>query len=62
MDISSADAEAKFIAASVKDWIDSGIAPSEIGIAVRAKWLSSKIEQRSEGGRDRQRRPGEGVR
>jgi superfamily I DNA/RNA helicase len=40
----SADAEAKFIAASVKDWIDSGIAPSEIGIAVRAKWSTSKIE------------------
>nr|WP_231122536.1 UvrD-helicase domain-containing protein [Mycobacterium colombiense] len=40
----SPDAEAKFIAASVKGWIDSGIAPSEIGIAVRAKWLTSKIE------------------
>jgi len=40
----SADAEAKFIAASVKAWIDSGIAPSEVGIAVRAKWLTSKIE------------------
>lgn len=39
-----ADAEATFIASSVKDWIDSGIAPSEIGIAVRAKWLTSKIE------------------
>lgn len=40
----SADAEVKFIAASVKAWVDSGIAPSEIGIAVRAKWLTSKIE------------------
>jgi hypothetical protein len=40
----TAGAEAKFIAASVKDWIDSGIAQSEIGIAVRAKWLTSKIE------------------
>ena len=40
----SAEAEAKFIAASVKDWIDGGIAPSEIGIAVRAKWQTSKIE------------------
>jgi superfamily I DNA/RNA helicase len=40
----SADEEAKFIASSVKDWIDSGIAPSEIGIAVRAKRLTSKIE------------------
>jgi hypothetical protein len=41
----TADTEAKLIAASVKEWIDEGIAPSEIGIAVRAKWLSSKIEQ-----------------
>jgi hypothetical protein len=41
----TADAEAKLIAASVKEWIDEGIAPSEIGIAVRAKWLSAKIEQ-----------------
>lgn len=40
----TADAEAKFIAASVKDWVDGGIAPSEIGIAVRARWLTSKIE------------------
>lgn len=40
----SADAEATSIAATVKEWIDSGIAPSEIGIAVRAKWLTSKIE------------------
>jgi superfamily I DNA/RNA helicase len=40
----TAEAEAKVIAASVKDWIDSGIAQSEIGIAVRAKWLTSKIE------------------
>lgn len=40
----SADAEAAFIAATVQEWIDDGIAPSEIGIAVRAKWSSSKIE------------------
>ena len=40
----SAEVEAKFIAASVKEWVDSGIAPSEIGIAVRAKWLTSKID------------------
>ncbi|ORB68800.1 UvrD-helicase domain-containing protein [Mycolicibacterium tusciae] len=39
----SADEEAKFIASSVKEWIDSGIAPSEIGIAVRAMWSASKI-------------------
>lgn len=40
----SADTEAAFIAKTVQDWIDSGIAPSEIGIAVRAKWSASKIE------------------
>jgi superfamily I DNA/RNA helicase len=40
----SADEEAKFIASSVEDWIDSGISPSEIGIAVRAMWSASKIE------------------
>lgn len=40
----SADEEAKFIASSVKEWIDSGIAPSEIGIAVRSMWSASKIE------------------
>lgn len=40
----SADAEAAFIATTVQDWIASGIALSEIGIAVRAKWSASKIE------------------
>ncbi len=40
----NADAEATFIAETVQGWIDSGIAPSEIGIAVRAKWSASKIE------------------
>jgi superfamily I DNA/RNA helicase len=40
----SAGEEAKFIASSVKDWIDSGISPSEIGIGVRAMWSASKIE------------------
>ncbi|MFA1705969.1 UvrD-helicase domain-containing protein [Mycobacterium intracellulare] len=40
----SAEAEAKFIAASVQDWIDTGISASEIAIVVRAKWLTSKIE------------------
>ena len=40
----SAASEAEFIAASVKDWISGGITPSEIGIGVRAKWLTSKIE------------------
>ncbi|MCV7195929.1 UvrD-helicase domain-containing protein [Mycobacterium angelicum] len=41
----SAEAEAKFIARSVQGWIDSGIAPTEIGIAVRAKWLASNIQR-----------------
>lgn len=40
----SAEAEAALIATTVQDWIDSGVAPSEIGIAVRAKWAASKIE------------------
>ncbi|MDY6869634.1 MAG: 3'-5' exonuclease [Actinomycetota bacterium] len=40
----TAEAEAKVIATSVKGWIDSGIAPTEIAIAVRAKWLTAKIE------------------
>ncbi|OBF29770.1 UvrD-helicase domain-containing protein [Mycobacterium sp. ACS4331] len=40
----SADAEAQFIATRVRDWVDGGVAPSEIGIAVRSKWLTSKIE------------------
>lgn len=40
----TAEAEAKVIATSVKGWIDDGIAPTEIAIAVRAKWLTSKIE------------------
>lgn len=41
----SPDEEAKFIATSVQAWIDGGISPSEIGIAVRAKWSASKIEK-----------------
>ncbi|GFG53374.1 DNA helicase [Mycolicibacterium agri] len=41
----SADAEAAFIAATVTDWIDGGVAPSEIGIAVRSKWVTSKIQR-----------------
>ncbi|MEN4422116.1 UvrD-helicase domain-containing protein [Mycobacteroides chelonae] len=40
----SVDTEAAFIAERVQDWIEGGIAPSEIGIAVRAKWSASKIE------------------
>lgn len=40
----TAEEEAKFVATTVKGWIDGGIAASEIGIAVRAKWLTSKIE------------------
>lgn len=38
----SVDTEAAFIAEAVQGWIDGGIAPSEIGIAVRAKWSASK--------------------
>jgi hypothetical protein len=41
----NAEAEAELIATSVAQWIDNGVAPSEIGIAVRAKWFTSKIEQ-----------------
>lgn len=41
----SAEAEAKLVAASVADWLDAGVAPSEIGIAVRAKWFATKIER-----------------
>lgn len=40
----TAEAEAKVIATYVKSWIDNGISPSEIAIAVRARWLTSKIE------------------
>lgn len=40
-----ANAEAQVIAMNVGQWIDNGVAPSEIGIAVRAKWFTSKIEQ-----------------
>lgn len=40
----SAEAESKSIAAAIKAWIDNGIEPSEIGIALRTKWLTSKIE------------------
>jgi hypothetical protein len=38
------DAEATFIAAAVKGWIGDGIAPAEIGVAVRAKWLGTKLQ------------------
>ncbi|WP_330219868.1 3'-5' exonuclease, partial [Mycolicibacter kumamotonensis] len=41
----SADAEAKLVAAVVRDWLDGGVAPAEIGIAVRAKWFATKIEK-----------------
>jgi superfamily I DNA/RNA helicase len=41
----NADSEAQLIASSVQAWIDSGISPSEIGIAVRAKWLTSNVER-----------------
>lgn len=41
----SVDAEAKQVAAAVTDWLDGGVAPAEIGIAVRAKWFATKIEK-----------------
>lgn len=37
-------AETQFIAGAVKEWIGNGIAPAEIGVAVRAKWFGSRIE------------------
>ncbi|OBI24093.1 UvrD-helicase domain-containing protein [Mycobacterium sp. E2497] len=40
----TADAEANFIAISVNEWIAQGISPAEIGIATRARWSGSKIE------------------
>ncbi len=46
-----ADAEMGCIVSAVKEWMARGIAPSEIGIAARAKWFGSKIEDylRAEG-------------
>lgn len=41
---SSLGSEAEHIAAVINGWIESGIAASEIGLAVRAKWLTSKFE------------------
>lgn len=40
----TADEEADHIAEAVNAWIDRGVAPSEIGVAVRARWFASKIE------------------
>jgi superfamily I DNA/RNA helicase len=40
----TSNAEARFVAASVKDWLGKGIGASEIGIATRTKWFGSKIE------------------
>jgi hypothetical protein len=37
-------AETAFTAEVVKNWIADGVAPAEIGIAVRSKWLGSKFE------------------
>jgi len=47
----NSNAEAGFVAASVKAWLAKGIAPSEIGIATRTRWFGSKIEDvlRAEG-------------
>ncbi|MCV7261132.1 UvrD-helicase domain-containing protein [Mycobacterium shimoidei] len=38
------EAETKFIAATVQEWLAKGIKPSEIGVAARTKWFGSKIE------------------
>lgn len=36
--------EAEHIASVINGWIENGMAASEIGLAVRAKWLATKIE------------------
>jgi hypothetical protein len=36
--------ETTFIAVAVKGWIADGVAPSEIGVAVRSKWFGSKVQ------------------
>ncbi len=38
------DAEAKLVAATVADWLEAGVAPAEIGIAVQARWFATKVE------------------
>lgn len=41
----SARAEIDHIIERVRDWVDRGIAPEEIGIAVRATWYGRRIEK-----------------
>lgn len=36
--------EIGYVADTVQAWIDSGVTPGEIGIATRAKWLGSKVQ------------------
>ena len=40
----SSAAEARFVADAVKDWIDDGVDPGEIGIATRTKWFGGMIQ------------------
>lgn len=40
-----AGAEAALVAAAVSDWLAAGVAPNEIGIAVRARWFATQIEK-----------------
>lgn len=42
---STRDAEFTFIAQKVQEWLDNGIAPSEIGIAVRSKKLGETVAE-----------------
>jgi superfamily I DNA/RNA helicase len=43
-DFDTAEAETKFLAASVGDRLAGGVKPAEIGIAARTKWFGGKIE------------------
>ncbi|OUS94591.1 UvrD-helicase domain-containing protein [Rhodococcus sp. NCIMB 12038] len=40
----SQNEEVTYVAETVKAWIESGVDPSEIGIATRAKWLGRKVQ------------------
>ncbi|WP_306356170.1 MULTISPECIES: UvrD-helicase domain-containing protein [unclassified Nocardia] len=41
----TARAEIEHIVKRVRDWVDHGVAPEEIGIAVRAAWYGRRIEK-----------------
>lgn len=36
--------EIAYVADTVQAWIGSGVSPSEIGVATRAKWLGNKVQ------------------